>query len=298
MNEAHEPRTDAAQEGLSNHTVTFAPGHILKASMLHAVAHDDRAFLTLSYGAYADGPVVGLDFQQNGSDLLLTPGIVKWRHRIFASENRLNLSDVLRAYEATQGPLKSRRHPYQIVLRFADVTEPETPEIKTYVLRPTVLLPEEECEESDLLLLRFHGGFGSELTLPEKLADCTHDENVDIVDTVSAVRGGQTFVSYIFRLIQRELQRKKQKDVLDTALLMQLAAEPLLPIAALRAYVEGKNIMLSEDVWSDHGRETILQSAVLPAIQTTLQFSQGATATAVSPEEEASPIWEAKSKML
>ena len=35
---------------------------------------------------------------------------------------------------------KDKKDIKKIVLRFADVTEPETPEIKTYVLRPTVLL--------------------------------------------------------------------------------------------------------------------------------------------------------------
>lgn len=298
MNGIPENQTEVEKAtGLRSRTVAFTPGRILKAAMLRAVAHDDRALLTLSFAAHADGPVVGLDFQQDGLDLLLTPGIVKWGNRLFASEKFVNLSDALRAWESVHGPLKSRSHPYQLVLRPADVTDPVMPEIETCVLRPAVLLSGEEREKSDLLLLRFHGGFGSELVLPKRLADCTRDENVDIVDTAYAVRGGKTFVPYIFQRIRYELRRKKQKDLLDAALFMQLAAEPVLPMAALRAYAESKGVTLDEEDWND--RETLLQSAILPALQATLRFGEGSNVSKVTSKEEATPVWEPpKSKML
>lgn len=269
-------------------SVAFREGHVLRASMLDAATQASLDVLTAMVASYADGIVAGLTFARIREDLVLTPGLIKHtatksdpQTLLFPSNVPINLSACVRTAQG-EGILKNGT--YKFVLR---TQEPKVAEdIETYTLRLVLLPPEEEPKKgSDILLLRFRGSDGCSLKLPTELARCTHAFPVDFLDVPYATAmGTTTFSPEVFRLLRRALAGKEKRDVLDTSLLMQLSTAPVVPIATLNWYIDGKGISLSRDAMKD--RETLLKICLLPAIEKTVSAP---AATAASQETVAKP---------
>lgn len=278
---------------LRHQDVAFQEGHVLRASMLEAMAQAGRDVQQAAYASYADGIIAGLAFARVRGDLVLTPGLIKQtvqtKHGpqalLFPSNEPINLSACVRAAEG-DGMLENGT--YTFALRPQAPTQAN--DIETRALRLVLLLPGETLQAGDLLLLRFRGIDGSTLKLPTELAQCIHAAPVDFLDVPYATAMGKaTFVPEIFRLLQRTLAKKQKRDVLDTALLLELSATPVVPLATLRWYIDGKHLPPPAD-----DREALL-AACADAIKTTLQAPTATAATKPAQKKpHAAPTRESK----
>ena len=224
---------------LSRKELRFERRSILTAAQLRAIEKFPREILRLMFLENGDGIISGLDYVERGGEIFLTEGLVKIGGTFyFAAET--NLSALMR--NAAAGAW------HRIILGAPQRTAEEN------VVTEKIELEVRRREES-FSGLEF-GTFKAGLVyLPAVLEEFTLPSRLNLLEVPYSVRGGSTFHPLIFRAILSRLERKKNPAPSDTALSMQLAANGIVSIPALKIFVESKGVG-----WRGDSRENIFSS--------------------------------------
>ena len=226
---------------LTNTEVSFTHGTVLTREMLEAVYEYPREFMQLQYGGHSDGILYGMDFFQRNDELWLGRGIFKAEDRFYFLMDDMNLTGLVKKKGLPEG-----RQQYYFQLEHT--TSSGQACIKKAVFSIAIVdFPPEKYSLGKFCWER------NEIRLPQIKSEKESKEIfsgffsracLSLFDVKYAFREEATYHPFLFRAVCEYLQQKKQKSMLDYALLVQLLNQPILSMATVCMYCEaaGKSV--------------------------------------------------------
>lgn len=228
---------------LQSSEISFAHGELLSAQMLEELASRPNNLVSATYAAFGDGIIAGLDFNADeAGDVILTPGVVKWRDKIYTSNATINVSKFLR--DALDN--------FDCQDRFAEWSLELFHDLETFGAINHYRLklrarPIENSAEGDCMTLITFRFFDGSLILPKlksnadkPLEEFYKGKRVCLLDTpYLAANGAEAVAPLICRAVAEFLREKTDKDSADWSLLMSLNNFPVTSWQTLRDYVKG-----------------------------------------------------------
>lgn len=227
---------------LESTEIKFAHGEILTAQMLEELAARPNNLAWAIYGASSDGIIAGLDLAQAAGEVILTAGVVKWREKIYTSNEAINISKFLRnAPEVVESQDKTK----EWRLELFDAVE-NFGAINRYRLKLRVR-PIEKSVDVDCMRLITFRLFDGDLILPKlksetdkPLEEFYRGKRAYLLEApYLAANGKEAVAPLICRAVGEFLREKPDKDSADWSLLMTLNNFPVTSWQTLRDYVKG-----------------------------------------------------------
>ena len=228
---------------LQSTEILFAHGELLSAQMLEELAARPNNLVSAIYAAFGDGIIAGLDFNTDAAgDVILTPGIVKWREKIYTSNVPINISNFLRNapdnVNCQDRSKELRIELFHDALHFGAINH--------YRLKLHVR-PIEKSADVDCMTLITFRLFDGNLILPKFKSDADKPleefykgKRVYLLDTpYLAANGSEAVAPLICRAVAEFLSEKPNKDSADWSLLMSLNNFPVMSWQTFRDYVKG-----------------------------------------------------------
>lgn len=225
---------------LTNKNLKFEHGEILTRSMLHEIYKYPREFLRLKYSNYSNGIICGLDFFIDGSNLILTAGVIKLDDEFYFLEKNLNISAL-----AEKNNLAVDKEYFICLKKFSVQKEPCLTENNFEVIFGAENLPP--------ILGSFIFTGKENFNLPKLIEGDNPFENIfrrsvfNLCDVEFSANGGSTFHPLLFRLVKEFLLIKENKTPLDYAILVQLQNSETISLQTIKSYIESENKKISSD---------------------------------------------------
>lgn len=228
--------------------VNFESGKLLSREMLEQLKKQAGLFLN-RYSSYPDGILYGFEFYECDKGLFLSEGALKKNGKVYFSDSRISVTDVLDAYD--YGHRNNEHIPYMaFVFRESDdVTEAECVVSSCMNL---MLLPDDETDsDSDIVLAKFQYNSGSrvwkngddaESALKNQLiGEKSYDYS--FLDTPYSLSGEITFSPFIFSLMAELLEKKQCSTDIDFTLLSMIYQEKVLSLKVVCSYLRRYGII-------------------------------------------------------
>lgn len=228
--------------------VNFESGKLLSREMLEQLKKQAGLFLN-RYSSYPDGILYGFEFSECDKGLFLSEGALKKNGKVYFSDSRISVTDVLDAYD--DGHRKNEHIPYMaLVFRESDdITEAECVVSSCMNL---MLLPKDKTNsDSDIVLAKFQYNFGSRVwkndtdvwsALENQLiGEKSYDYS--FLDTPYSLSGEITFSPFIFSLMAELLEKKQCCTDIDFTLLSMIYQEKVLSLKVVCSYLRRYGII-------------------------------------------------------
>ena len=239
---------------------SFEENKILTSEMLAAIYDYPRVLWEcITYGI--DNCIVsGLIFINKQDEIFLTPGIVKFEGNTYFLHKEINLTDLLNSFSEKANVLNL------CLVASNDVQEKGTVKKK---LRISCI---EAGNDSTTINLGTYNWATKKILWPQKIEDLYEKLKMDILEIPYASRYGLAYHPLALSFLRNELLVKKNKDMLDFNLLMQLSNSKVVTMDALVIFLQGKGIIIPAN---DKGYRRNLYKEVVKGIRLTKKYFAG-----------------------
>jgi len=212
-------------------SLSFDPGAILTSEMLQELNDFSRNFASIMYEKHNDGILLGAGIEEKEGELIITPGIIKYRGLIFRSKEPTSLKCVLDGVQIEDD------NDYWLSLVLQSVDEKCGPSRRKFVLRPSFNKNLFNVEGIILACLSsYDGSF-----LPSKQG------KVDMCCAPYITLEGETYHPQIFLGLKEILMKKKNKTSLDYIVLQSLLRDGVIGANFIKTILEDNDIFIPED---------------------------------------------------
>ncbi|MDE6102709.1 MAG: hypothetical protein K2F73_07020 [Ruminococcus sp.] len=226
--------------------VKFESGKLLSREMLEQLEKQTGLFLN-QYSSYPDGILYGFEFSEYDGRLFLSGGALKKNGRIYFSDKKISVTDVLDVYDS--GCKNGTHIPYMALVfrESGDVTEAEC--IVSSCMNFMFVCDDETDSDKDIVIARFQyypekriwqNNADTESALREQLNRKGH--SYSFVDAPYIVSGEITFSPFIFSLMAELLEKKSCFTDRDFSLLAMIYQEKILSLNVICAYLRSYGI--------------------------------------------------------
>lgn len=201
----------------------FANGHILTKDMLELVYRWPRQLLGLYSQQLSDGILGGLDYQAQGDDLVIKPGILHYQGDFWFLEQDFSFKTFLAAKKPEEGG--------RYALRLTKGQDENQGEVTVSSLHYKL---ERSSGKYDL------GAFSSYWKLPrdwdELIVSLNNGRYFHLENIPWAAPQEATFHRFVFSCLAEKLAQKKIRTSLETLMLAQIYERGTLTLSTLRLY--------------------------------------------------------------
>lgn len=207
-------------------SLSFESGAILTREMLQELSDFSRNFASIMYEKYDDGILLGAGIEEKEGELIIAPGIIKYRGLIFRSKESISLKCVL------EGDQIEDDRDYWLSLVLQSVDEKCGPSRRKFVLRPSFHKSVSDVEGIILACLSsYDGSF-----LPSKQG------KVDMCCAPYITLEGETYHPQVFFDLKTMLIEKKNKTSLDYMVLQSLLRDGVIGAKFIKTILEDNDI--------------------------------------------------------
>ena len=217
----------------------FEKGSILTKEMLCELWAFPNESQDIGYHMYPDGILAGMELLEDGEDVIMKSGLVKYQNRIYRNGEDINLSELV-ARQKKEGVIEEQSD-YQMVLL------PEGPELlhnrnaqAVYAMCLKILPASQQTEGVLLSRFRLSGRGQISLFHDEDMKEISKPKFWDMVSCPYSCRGGTTYHPYIFEQVRRKVMAKNRRSALDYVILNQIALGGIVSDAFIRMVLEEK----------------------------------------------------------
>ncbi|WP_127533679.1 DNA and RNA helicase [Paenibacillus kobensis] len=203
---------------------SFQRGRILKTEMLESLRDYPRRLTSLLWAEYSDGIVAGVEIRTDGSELVISRGVVKWGERLYALDE-----DVRVPYEANGRETIVKLRFHEPVTR-SDIEFHET---------SIVLDADVSSRNDELELARFKLKEGARLRLDYTSFDdlATEYNTLNLIHRPHAGRGRPALSPAITRYFAAELLKTGTSDSYDISFAMLCLNESAIDRELIELYI-------------------------------------------------------------
>lgn len=204
----------------------FEKKRLLRIEMLEQLRDYPRDYLEILYSGYSDGIVCGCTLSWNEEELMITPGILKHKERLYFMKNPVYLE------------CKPEDRVRYLKVQFLAMVQENSKEIGNTRMYLNDKHPDSACE---LELCRFRLQEGARLRGEyENFADCTTEfDTIHLVDVPWSSPETATLHPKILSRYATEILKKESRDGLDTSFAFAVLANAgELPERVIRIYIE------------------------------------------------------------
>lgn len=227
--------------------VVFPHKAVLTSAMLGVLRNYPDDYFRLSLKNHSDGIIAGLEYEQADDDLHLASGIMKWQGEIYFLREKINISKLMAS-------ASSGKTYYLYLAASEDKSRQECINYKQLQIR--VSDNKEDCLSLGRVFIHGKGKLTLpelDLNAPDQFGQFVSDSKFNLLDVYYSALGGPTFHPYIFTAIKQFLRQKKQKTMMDYAILVHLQSSPVLDTETMRSYIAEAS---GKDMDSDHKDNT------------------------------------------
>lgn len=229
--------------------VNFPPKAILTAAMLQELRDYPDDYFRLSLKNHSDGIIAGLEYEQVEDSVYLGSGIMKCGGELYFFKEKTNISKLL------SSPVPGKT--YHIYL---DAIEDKNRQscINYKIMQPRI----SDAPENGLSLgeIFIHGE--KTFTLPqldlndsEPFGQFLSNSKFNLLNVCYAAIGEPTFHPVFFTAVKQFLYKKKQKTMMDYAIMVHLQSSPVLDTETMKFYIAEAS---GNDVECDKTGDTVV----------------------------------------
>lgn len=219
-------------------SVQFSLGTVLTGEMLTRSYAFPRNYLNIFYKDVDNCIVAGMDLVDEGSRVVLKPGIIKYEGEMYFLNEEVSLTEIWQKVQSNNEELSKKGNAK--TSKFIFVPEPEICHGNTSVKSMRLIYSRESLKG---VCVGKSQVADKALNLPKTLADFRMDRNfMQLLEVKYYSDSGITFHPYVFQALKKELEAKSKKDIYDFQLLMVLGSNRVVGLDTLKAYMEAKKI--------------------------------------------------------
>ncbi len=231
--------------------VNFESGKLLSREMLEQLEKQTGLFLN-QYSSYPDGILYGFEFSECDGIILLSEGAVKKNGKIYFSDRKINVTDVLDEYDAVRKNNVNIPYMAFVFRESDDITEAEC--IVSSCMNFMLVCDSEINPDKDIIVAEFQyypnkriwkNDTDPESALREQLNRKGH--SYSFADAPYSMSGETTFSPFIFSLMAELLERKQCFTDRDFTLLSMIYQEKVLSLSVLCAYLKSYGIICDKN---------------------------------------------------
>lgn len=218
----------------SNKVPKFSNGNILKGEMLQNINRYSENFIESYFGDYSNGIISGADLSVEENHIIIAPGIIKNRDKIYVQKEVCRLEYVGSGRETI------------IKLRFIDSSVGSG---FTSSCGEAFLDDDLEMKRDEFELGRFNIKKGFLSTNYKSLGDLQKQSNINIVNAEYAHIGESTLNPLILELFAKEMLDKNSKKVEDKLFLLKCLRSKTVGKQTILNYTKVKNSYSNKDIY-------------------------------------------------